>query len=57
MVILTVISYKLLCCVICKPSVKRIFLQSSFVKNIRFDFINVLIKKLESLKETDENNL
>jgi hypothetical protein len=57
MATLTVIPYEPSRCVIRKPSVKRISPQSSSVKNVRFDFTDVPIEKLESSGGTGGNNL
>jgi hypothetical protein len=57
MATLTVIPYEPSCYVIRKPSVKRISLQSSSVKNVRFNFTDAPIEKLQSLEGTGGNNL
>ena len=57
MAILTVIPYELSRSVTCKPSFKQVILQSSSVKNIQFDFIDVPIEKLQSSEGTGGSNL
>ena len=57
MATLTVIPYKPPRSVIRKPSCKRVTVQSSSFKNLRFDFTDVPIEKLQSSGGTGGSNL